>query len=79
MDSEKQKRKVIHLQIGSEHIYYGSVKCLLKENSCQDLGFSESYIKNNIGKLGILQNDKCIIRQGILRTQEGKRGEKFKK
>lgn len=70
----KQERKVIHLELGGEHYYYGSIASLFEEFSEEVLGFSHYKVKNNLGRLGVMQNDKCIIRQGILRAKAGNRG-----
>ncbi len=70
----KQERKVIHLELGGKHYYYGSIASLFDEFSDEVLGFSHFKVKNNLGKLGVMQNDKCIIRQGILRAKSGNRG-----
>lgn len=72
----KQERKVIHLELGGKHYYYGSIASLFDEFSDEILGFSHFKVKNNLGKLGVMQNDKCIIRQGILRAKSGNRGKK---
>ena len=74
MDKPKQERKVIHLEIGGSHYYYGSIASLFDEFSEAELGFSIYKVKNNIGKLGIMQNDKCIIRLGVLKSKAGNRG-----
>lgn len=70
----KQERKVIHLELGGKHYYYGSIASLFDEFNDEVLGFSHFKVKNNLGKLGVMQNDKCIIRQGILRAKAGNRG-----
>ena len=74
MDKQKQERKVIHLQIGDNHYYYGSIASLFDEFSEVELGFSIYKVKNNIGRLAIMQNDKCIIRLGVLKSKAGNRG-----
>ena len=72
----KQERKVIHLELGGKHYYYGSIASLFDEFSDEVLGFSHFKVKNNLGKLGVMQNDKCTIRQGILRAKAGNRGKR---
>ena len=74
MDKQKQERKVIHLQIGDNHYYYGSIASLFDEFSEVELGFSHYKVKNNLGRMGIMSNDKCTIRQGILKSKAGNRG-----
>ena len=66
---KKQERKVIHLQIGGDHYYYGSIASLYEDFDEDSLG-----VKNNLGRLGAMQNEKCVIRQGILRAKAGNRG-----
>ena len=70
----KQERKVIHLELGGEHYYYGSIASLFEEFNEEILGFSYYKVKNNLGRLGMMQNDKCIIRQGSLKAKAGNRG-----
>ena len=63
-EKKKQERKVVHLQIGDKHLYYGSISRL----------FDDFYYKtkNNLAKLGTITTDKCTIRQGFLITKEKK-------
>lgn len=75
---KKQERKVIHLQLGDNHYYYGSIASLFDEYDDEVLGFSHYKVKNNLGRLGVMQNDKCIIRQGVLRAKRGERGKRTK-
>ena len=70
----KQERKVIHLELDGKHYYYGSIASLFDEFNEAVLGFSYYKVKNNLAKLGTMQNDKCIIRQGLLRAKSGNRG-----
>ena len=71
---KKQERKVIHLQIDGDHYYYGSIASLYEDFDEDSLGFSYFKVKNNLGRLGAMQNEKCVIRQGILRAKAGNRG-----
>lgn len=69
MEDKKQERKVVHLQIGDDHIYYGSIAQLFSEYTEEELGISYYKTKNNLKAKGVIITDKCIIRQGILRTK----------
>jgi len=68
-EKKKQERKVIHVQFGDEHYYYGSIAQLFEDYTEDDLGISYYKTKNNLKAKGIIVTDKCIIRQGILRTK----------
>ena len=37
---EKQERKVVHLQIGEQHEYFGSIEQMFCKYGKEDLGFS---------------------------------------
>ena len=69
MEDKKQERKVVHLQIGDDHSYYGSIAQLFYEYTEEELGISYYKTKNNLKAKGVITTDKCIIRQGILRTK----------
>ena len=69
MDKKKQERKVIHLQLGEEHVYYGSIAQLFMEYTQDQLGISYYQVKNNLKAKGMIVTDKCIIRQGFLRAK----------
>ena len=73
---KKQERKVIHLQIGDDHYYYGSIASMFEDFTDDVLGFSHYKVKNNLGRLGVMQNERCVIRQGVLRAKAGNRGVK---
>lgn len=66
---EKQERKVVHLQMGEQHEYFGSIEQLFSKYSKEDLGFSIYQVRNNLKKLGEMQSDFCIIRVGVLQTK----------
>lgn len=74
MDNKiKQVRAIVHLQVGNKHYYYGNLKALSNNWSKEDIGVSYSYLKNlNITEEKPYQNDKCIIRRGIIRTSPRK-------
>ena len=71
-DKKKQERKVVHLQIGDKHLYYGSISRLFDDFTEDELGVSYYKTKNNLAKLGTITTDKCTIRQGFLITKEKK-------
>lgn len=65
----KQVRAIVHLEKGGKHYYYGNLKALTDSWSKEDIGVSYSYLKNlNIDENKPYQNDKCIIRRGIIIT-----------
>ncbi|MBQ9555297.1 MAG: hypothetical protein IJV05_03645 [Muribaculaceae bacterium] len=68
-EKQKQERKVVHLQLGDEHLYYGSIAQLFEDFTEEELGISYYKTKNNLKAKGIIATDKCIIRQGVLRTK----------
>ncbi len=72
-DKKKQERKVVHLQIGDKHLYYGSISRLFDDFTEDELGVSYYKTKNNLAKLGVIVTDKCTIRQGFLITKQKKK------
>lgn len=66
---DKQERKVVHLQIGERHEYFGSIEQLFCKYSKEELGFSIYQVRNNLRKLGIMESQTCIIRVGVLQTK----------
>ena len=71
-EKKKQERKVVHLQMGDKHLYYGSISRLFDDFTEDELGVSYYKTKNNLAKLGTIATDKCTIRQGFLITKEKK-------
>ena len=67
---DKQERKVVHLQIGEHHEYFGSIEQLLCKYTKEELGFSIYQVRNNLRKLGVMESQTCIIRVGVLQTKE---------
>ncbi len=65
----KQERKVVHLQIGELHEYFGSIEQLFHKYNKEQLGFSIYQVRNNLKKLGKMESHSCIIRVGILQTK----------
>lgn len=66
---KKQERKVVHLQIGEKHSYYGSIAQLFEDYTEEQLGISYYKTKNNLRAKGVIVTDKCTIRQGALKTK----------
>ena len=72
-----QERIVVHLQIGDEHRYYGSLKSLCENNSHDVLGVSYNTLRCYGIKEGKPYKNKfCIIRRGRLIAQKSNRGRK---
>ncbi len=69
---KKQERKVVHLQIGDKHLYYGSISRLFDDFTEDELGISYYKTKNNLSKMGTITTDKCVIRQGYIITKPKK-------
>lgn len=67
---DKQERKVVHLQIGERHEYFGSIEQLFCKYTKEELGFSIYQVRNNLRKLGAMESKTCIIRVGVLQTKE---------
>ena len=65
----KQERKVVHLQIGEQHEYFGSIEQLFCKYNKNQLGFSIYQVRNNLKKLGKMESSLCIIRVGVLQTK----------
>lgn len=65
----KQIRAIVHLEKEGQHYYYGNLKALTDNWSKEDIGVSYSYLKNlNIPYDKPYQNEKCIIRRGVIIT-----------
>lgn len=75
IEKKKQERGVVHLVLKDtgENFFYGNLKALF-DNQEQDendgtLGVSYNYMKNYDFSGGrTYENDKCIIRKGIINT-----------
>ena len=69
MTLEKQERTVIHLEIGVEHHYFGSIKALCDHFGKEQIGISYKSLANyGIAVDKPYRNKYCIIRKGILLT-----------
>lgn len=66
---EKKERKVVHLQIGEYHEYFGSIEQMFCKYDKAQLGFSIYQVRNNLKRLGMMVSNKCTIRVGILQTK----------
>lgn len=67
--SDKQERKVVHLQMGEQHEYFGSIEQLFRKYTKEDVGFSIYQVRNNLKNKGMMKSEKCVIRVGILQTK----------
>lgn len=73
----QQERQVIHLQLGEEHHYFGSVAAMYDHYTKEQIGISYGSIRNyGLTPDKPYRNDKTgvIIRVGVLITKEGNRG-----
>lgn len=66
---EKQERKVVHLQMGEHHEYFGSIEQMFCKYDKTVLGFSIYQVRNNLKRLGIMSSKNCTIRVGVLQTK----------
>lgn len=66
---DKQERKVVHLQIGEQHEYFGSIEQLYCKYDKETLGFSIYQVRNNLKNKGIMSSSLCTIRVGVLQTK----------
>lgn len=66
---EKQERKVVHLQMGDLHEYFGSIEQLFCKYTKEQLGFSIYQVRNNLKKMGEMVSNRSIIRVGVLQTK----------
>ncbi len=64
-----KQRKIIHLHLKktNEHHYFGSVKALCQNFGKQEIGIVYSSLKTvKLKEKGLYENNKCVIRQGVL-------------
>ncbi len=76
----QQERQVIHLQLGEEHHYFGSVAALYDHYTKEQIGISYGSIRNyGLTPDKPYRNDKTgvIIRVGVLIAKEGNRGRRI--
>ena len=75
----QQERQVIHLQRGNEHYYFGSVSAIYDKFTKEQIGISYGALRNyGLSTDKPYKNAKTdvIIRQGVLVTKKGNRGQK---
>ena len=69
METTKQKRAVVHLEMGGKHYYYGNLKALCDSWDKEESGVAYNYLKNyGIDEENPYIGKKCIIRKGIIVT-----------
>ena len=69
MKKEKQERTVVHVEIGGEHYYFGSVAAVFEKFSKDEIGITYgSLINYGLSAEKPYSNSKCVIRKGILIT-----------
>ena len=74
---EKVERTVIHLEIGGEHHYFGSIANMYEYFTPQQLGISYGALRNfGLSNEKPYTNSKCTIRKGLLLSKSGGRGRK---
>lgn len=74
---EKTERTVIHLEIGGEHHYFGSIANMFEYFTPQQLGISYGALRNyGLSREKTYTNSKCTIRKGQLLSKSGGRGRK---
>ena len=61
--------KVFHLELNAEHYYFGSKKALCDTFGKEDIGITYPSLRNYaLSPSNPFNNNKCIIREGILVT-----------
>ena len=69
MATDKQERTVIHLELGAEHHYFGSIKALCDHFGKEQIGITYKSLANfGIAPDKPYRNKYCTIRKGILLT-----------
>ena len=78
MEAEnKQERTVIHLEISGVHHYFGSIANIYEYFDTETIGISYGSLRNyGLSVDKPYQNNKCIIRKGILLAKSTNRGRK---
>ena len=74
-----QERQVIHLQLGDQHYYFGSVSAMYDQFSKEQIGISYGTFRNyKLSPDTPYKNEKtgAIIRVGVLVSKKGNRGRK---
>ena len=71
----EKERTVIHLEIGGQHHYYGSIANMYEFYTSEELGITYASLRNyGLSAEHPYQNKKCIIRKGVLLSKSGGRG-----
>lgn len=77
VENERKGRTVIHLEIGGEHHYFGSIASIFDCFEPKDIGVAYGTLKNyGLSPENPYKNKRCIIRRGFLLTKKGGRGKK---
>ena len=74
-----QERQVIHLQLGEDHYYFGSVAAMYDHFNREEIGISYGSLRNyGLSPDKPYRNEKTgvVIRVGVLIAKEGNRGRK---
>lgn len=74
----KQERTVIHVEIDGKHHYFGSIANIYEYFDTEIIGISYGSLRNyGLSSDKPYQNNKCIIRKGVLLAKPSKRGKKI--
>lgn len=74
----KQERTVIHIEIDGEHHYFGSIANIYEYFDTEIIGISYGSLRNyGLSSDKPYQNNKCIIRKGVLLAKPSNRGKKI--
>lgn len=67
MNTSKQERTVLHLEIDGQHHYFGSIKALCDNFGKEQIGIAYKSLANyGIAPDKPFSNKRCIIRKGTL-------------
>lgn len=72
-----QERQIIHLQLGEEHYYFGSLAAMCEHFGKDKIGITYGSLRNyGLSPEKPYRNDKCgvVIREGVLISKQGNRG-----
>lgn len=70
-----QERLVIHLEKDEKHYYFGSLAAIYTQFQPEEIGVAYGTLRNyKLTPDRPYQNQKCIIRKGILVTKPSERG-----
>jgi len=79
---EKKERTVIHLHLlnKDEHHYFGSIANMFEFYDADTLGISYGSLRNyGLSYERPYQNNKCVIRKGVLLSKNTNRGGNIKR